>query len=153
MRGAGNFRSFCPMSISVTVTNASGARYRGQQAMIQSVENALKAHKVKHARIDVILLTDRRIRTLNKQYLQHDYATDVITFPLEDQPLYGEIYVSLETARRQANDYGVTVVNELARLAVHGALHLLGYDDASTEDRQAMHELENKYIVNPTASL
>jgi probable rRNA maturation factor len=149
MRVAGNFRSFSPMSISVTVTNASGARYRGQQAMIKSVEKALKAHKVKHARIDVILLTDRRIRTLNKQYLQHDYATDVLTFPLDEQPLYGEIYVSLETARRQANEYGVTVVNELARLAVHGALHLLGYDDADASERQAMHELENTYIVTP----
>jgi probable rRNA maturation factor len=67
--------------------------------------------------------------------------------------LYGEIYVSLETARRQANEYGVAVVNELARLAVHGALHLLGYDDASDEDRKTMHELENTYIVNPTTSL
>lgn len=141
------------MSITVTVTNASGARYRGQQAMISSVERALQAHKVKHARIDIILLTDRRIRTLNKQYLQHDYATDVLTFPLEDQPLYGEIYVSLETARRQANEYSVTVVNELARLAVHGALHLLGYDDADPSDRQAMHELENTYIVTSTESL
>lgn len=148
---AGNFRSFSAMSISVTVTNASGARYRGQQAMIQSVEKALKGHKVKHARIDVILLTDRRIRTLNKQYLQHDYATDVLTFPLDEQPLYGEIYVSLETARRQANEYGVTVVNELARLAVHGALHLLGYDDADPADRQTMHELENKYIDTPNS--
>ena len=144
-----NFRSFCPMSVTVSVTNASGARYRGQQAMIASVEKALKAHKVKHARIDIILLTDRRIRTLNKQYLQHDYATDVLTFPLEDQPLYGEIYVSLETARRQANEYSVGVVNELARLAVHGALHLLGYDDADPADRQAMHELEDRFIVSP----
>ena len=119
--------------------------------MISSVERAVKAHKVKHARIDIILLTDRRIRTLNKQYLQHDYATDVLTFPLDEQPLYGEIYVSLETARRQANEYGVTVVNELARLAVHGALHLLGYDDADPADRQVMHELENTYIESTTS--
>ena len=139
------------MPVTVTVTNASGARYRGQQAMISSVERAVKAHKVKHARIDIILLTDRRIRTLNKQYLQHDYATDVLTFPLDEQPLYGEIYVSLETARRQANEYGVTVVNELARLAVHGALHLLGYDDADPADRQVMQELENTYIESTTS--
>lgn len=119
--------------------------------MIASVQKALKAHKVKHANVDIVLLTDRRIRTLNKQYLQHDYATDVITFPLEDQPLYGEIYVSLETARRQANEYKVTVVNELCRLAVHGALHLLGYDDAEQADREKMHHLENKYIVSPSS--
>ena len=115
--------------------------------MIASVDACLKSHKVKHAKIDIIFLSDRRIRTLNKQYLQHDYATDVITFPLDEQPLYGEIYVSLETARRQANEYGVTVVNELCRLAVHGALHLLGYDDATLEDRAAMHKLESKFIT------
>lgn len=135
------------MARSVTVTNASGARYRGRAEMIASVDACLKSHKVKHAKIDIILLSDRRIRTLNKQYLQHDYATDVITFPLDEQPLYGEIYVSLETARRQANEYGVTVVNELCRLAVHGALHLLGYDDATLEDRAAMHKLESKFIT------
>lgn len=131
----------------VRITNASGARYRGRTAMIDSVDACLKSHKIKHANIDIILLSDRRIRTLNKQYLQHDYATDVITFPLDEQPLYGEIYVSLETARRQANEYGVTVVNELCRLAVHGALHLLGYDDATLEDRAAMHTLETSFIT------
>jgi len=135
------------MARTVSITNASGARYRGRAEMIASVDACLKAHKVKHAKIDIILLSDRRIRTLNKQYLQHDYATDVITFPLDEQPLYGEIYVSLETARRQANEYGVTVVNELCRLAVHGALHMLGYDDATLEDRAAMHKLESKFIT------
>lgn len=135
------------MARTVSVTNASGARYRGRAGMIASVDACLKSHKVKHAKIDIILLSDRRIRTLNKQYLQHDYATDVITFPLDEQPLYGEIYVSLETARRQANEYGVTVVNELCRLAVHGALHMLGYDDATLEDRAAMHKLESKFIT------
>ncbi len=139
------------MPLSVTVTNASGARYRGQAEMIASVTKALKAHKIAHAKVDIVLLSDRRIRTLNKQYLKHDYATDVITFPLDDQPLYGEIYVSLETARRQAKEYRVTVVNELCRLAVHGALHLLGYDDADQADREVMHELETKYIVERTS--
>ena len=135
------------MARTVSITNASGARYRGRAEMMASVDACLKSHKVKHAKIDIILLSDRRIRTLNKQYLQHDYATDVITFPLDEQPLYGEIYVSLETARRQANEYGVTVVNELCRLAVHGALHMLGYDDATLEDRAAMHKLESKFIT------
>lgn len=135
------------MARTVSITNASGARYRGRAEMIASVDACLKFHKVQHANVDIILLSDRRIRTLNKQYLKHDYATDVITFPIDEQPLYGEIYVSLETARRQANEYGVTVVNELCRLAVHGALHLLGYDDATLEDRAAMHTLESKFIT------
>lgn len=136
------------MPLRVDVTNATSSRYRGKAAMIASVTKALRAQKVKHASVDIILLDDRSIRTLNRQYLKHDRATDVITFPMEDSPLYGEIYISLDTARQQAADYGVTLTNELCRLAVHGALHLCGFDDATDEERAIMHRLENRYITD-----
>jgi len=132
--------------ITVTITNASGSRYRGKTEMTDIVKGALKGHKVTLARVDIILLNDRDIRRLNKKYLQHDYATDVITFPIDDEPLFGEIYISLDTARRQAHEEGVGVVNELCRLAVHGALHLLGHDDTTDEQRRAMQKLENRYL-------
>ena len=75
-------------------------------------------------------------------------ATDVITFPIDEEPpIYGEIYISIDTARRQAEEYGVSLRNELCRLAVHGALHLAGYDDATPKQREKMHNLENQYII------
>ncbi|OJX61362.1 MAG: rRNA maturation RNase YbeY [Candidatus Kapaibacterium thiocyanatum] len=111
---------------------------------------ACKGQKVRNAWIDIIILDDKSIRRMNRDFLDHDYATDVITFPLEDIPLTGEIYISLDTARKQADDYGVTLVNELSRLAVHGALHLMGHDDATDEDRAGMHKLENRYINGRT---
>lgn len=134
------------MPITVSVTNASGLRYRGKQAMMDIVKKALKAEGIKAANVDIILLSDDAIHDMNKQYLKHDYATDVITFPLEDAPLTGEIYISVETASEQASEYGVTLTNELCRLAVHGALHLVGYDDSTKADHARMQELENRYL-------
>jgi rRNA maturation RNase YbeY len=136
------------MPLNVNVTNATSQRYRGKAAMIASVGKALRGQRVKHATVDIILLDDVAIKSMNKQYLQHNYATDVITFPLEDEPLYGEIYISLDTARVQAAEYGVTLTNELCRLAVHGALHLCGHDDATDAQRRAMQKLENRYFTD-----
>ncbi|MBK7986366.1 MAG: rRNA maturation RNase YbeY [Ignavibacteria bacterium] len=83
---------------------------------------------------------------MNRKFLQHDYPTDVITFPLEDNPLEGEIYISIDTAIEQARDYNVSVAQELMRLAAHGTLHLIGYDDSTDEERARMSELETLYI-------
>lgn len=138
------------MALRIEITNASGGRYRGRQDIIDAVARACKGQKVRNAWIDIIFVDDKSIRRMNRDFLEHDYATDVITFPLEDIPLTGEIYISLDTARKQADDYGVTLVNELARLAVHGALHLMGHDDATDEDRAGMHKLENRYINGRT---
>ncbi len=136
------------MPVRVTLTNASSSRYRGQADIVASIEKTLKREGVKMARVDVVLVDDKEMKKLNSRFLKHNRTTDVITFPLEKDPLYGEIYISLETARRQAAEYGVGVINELSRLAVHGTLHLVGYDDSTEADAQAMHRLEDKYITS-----
>lgn len=135
------------MALTVTITNASGGRYRGKAAMVASAEKALRGQRVRTATVDVILLDDADIHSMNKQYLRHDYATDVITFPLGEGTLEGEIYISLDTAKRQAEEYGVTLENELCRLTVHGVLHLCGYDDADDASRTVMRQLEDRYIT------
>ena len=77
---------------------------------------------------------------------RYDYPTDIITFPLEDEVLDGELYISLDTAARQAKEYGVSLTNELMRLVAHGTLHLVGYDDATDQQRKEMSRLEDNYI-------
>lgn len=134
------------MALFLNITNASGSTYRGKTQMLTGMEKALKAHKVSQATIDVVLVSDAMIEKMNSEFLQHHYTTDVITFPLEESPLQGEIYISLDTARAQAKEYSVTVVNELCRLAVHGTLHLLGYVDTTDAEREQMHTLENRFI-------
>lgn len=102
--------------------------------------------RVRNAEVEIVLLNDKDIRTLNKDFLSHDYATDVISFLLDDKGITGEIYVSVDTARRQAQEFGVTLHNELQRYVAHGMLHLVGYDDNTESKRAWMHTLENRYI-------
>lgn len=112
-----------------------------------AVEYTLKSEQCRGAFVNCILLSDKDIRELNKRYLQHDYPTDVISFTLEQEPeLEAELYIGLETARKQATEYGVPVADEIARLAVHGSLHLCGHDDDTDEKRDAMRKRENRVL-------
>jgi probable rRNA maturation factor len=104
---------------------------------------ALRSVRRGDARLSFVLMGDREIRRINKKFLGHDYATDVITFPMEEDAIDAEICISVETARRQAAEYRVTVGEELARLAVHGVLHLVGHDDTDEAGRSAMHARED----------
>lgn len=93
----------------------------------------------------LVLTGDEVIRALNRDFLGHDRATDVLSFPDGDllptgRRLLGEIVVSVDTARRQADDAGHDELRELAELVIHGTLHLLGYDHA--DDQGTMNRLE-----------
>jgi probable rRNA maturation factor len=115
--------------------------------MHRVIENVLHGEGAREAVVSVVLVDDERIHAMNKEFLQHDYPTDIITFPLDDEVIDGEMYISMDTAIRQAAEYGVSLTNELMRLAAHGTLHLVGYDDTSPEERKHMSALEDKYIT------
>ena len=85
--------------------------------------------------ISFVFLNDRAIRKINRQFLRHDWATDVIAFPSGGG---GEILISLDTARRQAEEEGHSVFEEVKILAIHGLLHLVGYDDRKKRDHEKM---------------
>jgi rRNA maturation RNase YbeY len=87
------------------------------------------------------------MRRINRKYLRHASDTDVLTFPLEeDSGIEGEIYVNLDRARRQADEEGVPLGEEVARLVIHGALHLIGYDDRKKKLAAIMKKEENKQV-------
>jgi probable rRNA maturation factor len=97
--------------------------------------------------IAVVCTHSRFIRKINREFLKHDYITDVIAFPLgEDGGVEGEIYVNLDAARRQSREYGVTYIQEARRLLIHGALHLLGYNDQTSNKKKKMSEREEIYL-------
>ena len=79
------------MPCTVNVFNTTEQRYRGKAAMIASALKAFRGQRVKHASVSIVLVDDRSIRSMNKKYLQHDYATDVITFPLDASPVVGRL--------------------------------------------------------------
>ena len=86
---------------------------------------------------------------MNAAYLKRRRTTDVLSFPLSDSPdplLEGEVYVNVDCARRQARRYGVTFRNEVARLVIHGMLHLLDYDDKRESEKRKMTRLEDAHL-------
>jgi len=94
--------------------------------------------------LSILFVTDRRIRQINKKFLNHDFATDVIAFPYSLKGLggeadpFGDIYVSLDTAAREARKGGYSALQELALYCLHGMLHLAGYDDHGPKNREKM---------------
>ncbi len=122
-------------------------RTRLRRAVIaEAVDAVLHGEGGGEAQVGVVLVDDETLLEMNREHLGHDYYTDVITFTLETNPLEGEIYISIDRAREQSREYGVGLYNEVCRLAIHGALHLVGYDDATTEQRDAMRVREDYYL-------
>lgn len=103
----------------------------------RAVRAALLDHGVRDAEISLTLLGDPEIAAMNWKYLGHEGPTDVITFPLhdEDEPPLGDVYIGWEQTLRQAEAHGVDPTEELMRLAIHGTLHVLGYDHPEGEER------------------
>ncbi len=134
------------MAAEIRIFNSSSLRFLPKKKVTEAVKRVLKEENINTASINIIFLDDNEIREMNNKFLRHDYPTDVISFNFDEDELTGEIYIGAETAKRQANEYNVSLTNEIKRLSVHGALHLIGYDDASDEERLKMRELENKYI-------
>lgn len=103
-----------------------------------AVRHVLSAEGIDAAEISVAFLSDAEIATLNESYLSHEGTTDVISFALHasgERPL-GDVYVGADQARRQAAELGVDAGEELLRLAVHGTLHVLGYEHPEEVGRE-----------------
>ncbi len=95
-----------------------------------------------------IFCDDEKILEVNRQYLQHDYYTDIITFDYcEGNILNGDIFISLDTVRSNAEEFGTTYENELHRVLIHGILHLCGQEDKSDKARKEMTRKENDALA------
>ena len=126
------------MSVAVEVSQIDTEAPRSILMRVRkAVETTLRHQNIDDASISVTLLNDARIRQMNKRYLEHDYITDVIAFPLYErgEKPVGDVYIGYEQAERQASDADVDMTDEAARLAIHGTLHVLGYDHPEDGDR------------------
>ena len=94
--------------------------------------------------INYIFCDDIRILEINREFLRHDYFTDVITFDYTEENLIsGDIYISVDTVKSNAQEYGVSFSQELHRVIIHGVLHLCGFDDKTPEEQQEMRRKED----------
>ena len=97
--------------------------------------------------IAYIFCSDEKILEVNRQYLQHDYYTDIITFDYcEDKKLSGDLFISLDTVRTNAEQFNAPYETELYRVIIHGILHLCGINDKGPGEREIMEAAENKAL-------
>lgn len=97
--------------------------------------------------ISLLITDDETIHQLNKEYRQKDRPTDVLSFPMEDDIMLGDIVISLDTAKNQAQEREIGLDRETAFLFIHGLLHLLGYDhETSVEDEKEMFALQEEIL-------
>jgi probable rRNA maturation factor len=103
-------------------------------------------HAPRRAQVTVALVSDRAIRALNRRFLRKDRSTDVLAFPGGDRLFLGEVVVSVDRARAQAKTAGHDPATEIALLAAHGLLHLLGYDDRTAARRARMMRRQRRLL-------
>lgn len=96
--------------------------------------------------VSVAFVTNEKIKELNKKYRNKDEATDVLSFPI-DEEILGDIIISAERAAAQAKEYGHSLKRELAYLTVHGILHLFGYDHHNKEEKSEMRQKEERVLT------
>jgi probable rRNA maturation factor len=128
--------------LQVDVTLSPGAPALDSERLERLLRYAAQREQVKESEVSVWVNSDAEIADLHQRYMGIEGPTDVMSFPAADEPLregyLGDIAVSYETATRQAEEAGHTPEREIAYLALHGLLHLLGYDDLSPEERSRM---------------
>lgn len=97
--------------------------------------------------LNFIFCTDQELLEMNRKYLEHDYFTDIITFEYEEmQGLSGDLFISVDRVRENAQEQGVSFEDEVRRVMAHGLLHLAGFGDKSEEDVRVMREQESKAL-------
>lgn len=108
-----------------------------------------KENITKEIELSIIFCSDDALLEINKQFLDHDYYTDIITFPIEEtNTLFeAELYISIDRVKENAQDLSKTFQNELNRVIIHGVLHLCGYGDKTPEEIKIMRLKEDLYIT------
>ncbi|HEX3045839.1 MAG TPA: rRNA maturation RNase YbeY [Bacillota bacterium] len=124
------------------------------------LQSGLDAHQKSQTEVSVVLVDNQYIRELNSEYRGLDQPTDVLSFAMEEEAteggdvlpqdapeLLGDIFISMERAVEQAKEYNHSLIREMNYLAVHGLLHLLGFDHQTSEDTEKMRAEEEKILA------
>ena len=111
------------------------------------IKRVAESYQKKIGELAYIFCSDEKILEVNKQYLQHDYYTDIITFDYcEEDILSGDLFISLDTVKSNSEEFKTPYEEELDRTIIHGILHLCGINDKGPGEREIMEAAENKAL-------
>lgn len=111
------------------------------------LSTVIKSENCNEGNINYVFCDDEYLHKLNVEFLDHDTLTDIISFDYSvGKELHGDVYISIERVRENANDFSEAFANELKRVMVHGILHYCGYKDKTEADAITMREKENHYL-------
>lgn len=119
------------------------------------IKSVISGYGKKLGDVTYIFCSDDYLLSINRQYLQHDYYTDIITFDyVEDDIISGDLFISFDTVKSNSELFGTTFTDELHRVMIHGVLHLLGLKDKAPEDEAKMRNAENEalFLLNSILS-
>ncbi len=137
--------------MKLEITNLQKLHRINTKRMKNLVRNILKAEK-KDAELSIVFTDNKTIQEMNKTFLGHNYATDVLSFayhePSSGENVIGEIIISVEMAVKLAQKHGYPIEGEIALYLAHGLLHLLGYNDKQKRDAKKMHQREGELLSN-----
>ncbi|MDF1575490.1 MAG: rRNA maturation RNase YbeY [Bacteroidales bacterium] len=111
------------------------------------VKEWIESHQAVCGDIAYVFTSNKHIKLINQEYLNHNYFTDVISFDYtEGKKISGDIFISVDQVRKNAVKFNTEVEEEIRRVMIHGVIHLMGYKDANEQERKTMHQLENEAL-------
>lgn len=117
------------------------------QRLTAGILEVVKKEALTIEAISYIFCSDSYLLEINKKHLNHDYYTDVISFPYSTDPIEGDIFISVDRVRENAKNLSVDFIQELHRVMLHGLLHFIGYGDKTEEETLIMRAKENEYLL------
>ncbi|MBN2348278.1 MAG: rRNA maturation RNase YbeY [Bacteroidales bacterium] len=123
-------------------------RFKNEKELADWIKFTIQSELKRLGEINIVIVSDKEILIINKQYLNHNYFTDIITFSNNrKERISGEIYISLDAVKANAATLHTSFNEEMRRVLIHGVLHLIGYNDHTTREKNNMRKLEDKYLI------
>ena len=129
-------------------TADQGISLKGKTILKTLLTDLFRKEGQQLAGLSIVFCSDDYLLELNRQFLQHDYYTDILTFLMSERgaPVEGELYISVDRVRDNAHALAVPAGQELRRVIIHGALHLCGYKDKLKKDQALIRQKEDRYL-------
>ena len=126
---------------------------KDEQLISNWLQSIVTKEQKEVSQINYVFVSDEALLKLNKEYLDHHDFTDILSFQLEENPIEGDIFISIDRVRENAESYKVSFDNELLRVIAHGLLHFIGYKDKTDQEKMEMRKKEEECLLMISTSL